>query len=86
MKKLNIVEITWTDSQHSSGWKYANDMLKEIEGDSLLYKTVGYLFHENKKGVSVVQSFKEDKYADGDYFIDACMTIPRKAILKIKKL
>jgi len=83
--KLKIVEIKWMDSQHTSGWTYSEDMLKEIDNADLLYTTVGYLFKENKLGVSVVQSYKLPK-ENKDYSIDACMTIPRRAIMSIKKI
>ena len=86
MKKYQIIEITWLDSLHLSGWqKGKNVQLTTLE--NMTHKTVGYFWAEDKKSIGVIQSFrKSETEEDTEEDIDAFMEIPKGTILKIKKI
>lgn len=84
INKSNIVLIKWIDSHHSGGeWVDANFLDEIFDTHSeVIISTVGFIYKENKKYISVVQS--QDNQIDTDY--DALMIIPKKAIIKISIL
>lgn len=81
-----IVEIHWLDSTHDSGWKLSDDYSVEHQRKFLQHKTVGYILFDEKDFISVVQSRGVESNNDGTYSVDANMTIPKKAIIKITEL
>lgn len=86
MKQWDIVEITWVDSLHDTGWKFSSARTDLDSMEQMTHKTCGYLFKKGKHAVSVVQSIKILGAEDGDRCTDNLMEIPHKAILKIRRI
>lgn len=80
MRDFTLIEITWLDSVHDSGWHRLSEFDKYEK--QLLHKTIGYKVNESKQTIAVCQSYGLHRK---DPTIDAVMIIPKKAILKIKK-
>jgi len=81
MKKYQIIEIKWLDSLHTSGWTKESNV--ECSTKKLFHKTIGYFLIEDKLSIIVIQSQPEE---GKDKFIDGIMEIPKKSIIKIRKL
>lgn len=80
MKKYQIIEITWLDSLHSSGWRKEKWVpLTTLE--DMTHKTIGYFLKENKRSIIVIQSYREF-----ENYVLGIMEIPKGSILEIKKL
>lgn len=89
MKKLKLnkwdrIEIVWIDSIHASGWTHEDEIStdeKEIE-TWMTQNTLGYLLHDAKNFIGVVQSISSEK---DNRSVDAIMRIPKIAIKSITK-
>jgi len=82
LKKWQKVEVFWEDSSHDSGWT-KEDEYKESDLD---HSTCGYFLQYTKRTIQIVQSKGETEDFKGIRMTDAMMQIPKKAILKIKKI
>lgn len=81
MKK--IVYLEWIDSCHQRGWTLASDVETFIEdSDAMLIQSVGYLQHEDRLSLTIVQSVQGGKSTG----VDALMRIPKVAIKKRQEL
>lgn len=87
LKKFDRVEIVWLDSVHVSGWRRLPEWESEgkADGHGLEHKSIGYLLINDKEAVSICQSRNDlsDKFIET---VDAIMTIPRVAVLSIKRI
>lgn len=83
-KKYELLEITWLDSIHDSGWQKED----KFDGDDkwLGHTTAGYYFGQSKNAIHVIQSKSITPDSKGNRSIDSVMTIPKKCITNIKKL
>lgn len=72
------------DSVYDSGW-CKEDAYKDDEKD-IEHKTAGYCLGETKRTIQVIQSKSESVDNKKRHNVDAMMQIPKKAILKIRKL
>ena len=85
MKKYQIIEIKWLDSLSTSGWK--KESLVKTSKERMIHKTIGYFITEDPQSILVIQSFNlsSGPYKD-DIYVDGIMEIPKKAIIRIRKL
>ncbi|MHA1225155.1 MAG: hypothetical protein ACTSR2_00510 [Candidatus Hodarchaeales archaeon] len=83
INKWDIVEIEWLDSVVTNRpiWCLNSLVNWNMIENSSLHKTVGYLIRETDVFISVCQSRRET-----DDQIGMLMTIPKKAIIKVRKL
>ena len=82
IKKWQKVEILWEDSSHTGGWTKEDD----FKEDYLEHLTCGYFLQETPRTIQIIQSKATSKDKDGKVNVDAMMQIPKKAVLKIRKL
>lgn len=82
-----MVEIIWQDSHMIHGWTALNAADTDLEY-SLEHRSIGYYIDETPKQLSIVQSSKteEDFIKEDDTQVCGVFTIPKKAIVKIKRL
>ena len=80
MNKFQIIEITWLDSLHTSGWT-KEDAAEMSPLNQMKQQSIGYFLRENKRAILIVQSKRDD-----GYYVDAIMEIPKVSISKIKRL
>lgn len=78
MKKWQLVEVTWLDAIHHSGWTYEDEI--DWSDKKLIHTTAGYFLGETKSQMLIVQSRNS-----GDE-VDAIMHLPKTSIKKIRKL
>lgn len=76
---MPMVLVTWVDSASMSGWQSA-ETVEEDAGSELECRTVGYLFRDSDKCVTVVQSMSETGS------LNAAISIPRSAVTAIMPL
>ena len=76
MKKYQIIEITWLDSMHQSGWQ--KEKFITLSGKELEHKTIGYFLRQDKRSIIVCQSFQKNCEEKA---VDAIMEIPQKIII-----
>ena len=77
----DIVEVTWEDAFLTVGWMPDKEAADVAANDSKIASTVGYLYYQDKRRLSVVgQMIKKD----GDK--DIIMTIPRGMVRKLEVL
>lgn len=88
MNKWDKYEIIWEDSYHTSGWHPLDFVDIDNNEDSVEQMTVGYFVGESKRTYSFAQSAKANPnlHNQPDTYVDAVLTIPKKAILKLAKL
>ena len=82
LKKWQKIEVFWEDSSYNGGWTEEDEYKK----DSLDQSTCGYFLEERKGAIHIVQSRGYTKDLKRTLIVDAMMQIPKKAILKIRKL
>ena len=84
LKKFDKIEVEWMDSVHDSGWckddSYINDE-KDVD-----FKTTGYYLGETKRTIQIIQSMGKGVDNKNRHSVDAMMQIPKRCILKIRKL
>ena len=73
-KKDEPLEILWRDSASNDSWGSS-----DRKGRVLTVMTVGYLFHDEKDHVSVVQNVCDNEDSS------CLMTIPRECITGMKR-
>jgi hypothetical protein len=74
------VVVRWVDSQSFGGWRDLEEAKQLVtEKDRLESTSIGYLFHEDKHSITIVQTLHRSQVADG-------MTIPRCAIKSLKRI
>lgn len=85
--KWDRIEILWIDSYRTHGWLPLDEADLEND-DSLDHRTIGYYVGQTKRAISVCQSSKTHSsfLESPDTQVDAIMSIPKKAIVKISKL
>jgi hypothetical protein len=83
-KKWQPIEIFWLDSIHCSKWRYEEEADDLVDDRYLHHKTIGYFFKETPVALSVIQSKSDDGEEKAN--IDAIMSIPKVAILKIRRI
>lgn len=82
LKKWQKVEVKWLDSTSDSGWK-CEDVFR---GERFLeHSTCGYFLNETNRAIKIIQSRALEADDDG-IKVDHMMQIPKKAILKIRRL
>lgn len=84
-KYLDVVEIEWLDSVHSSGWHRENNPDWIVKDSDLEHKTIGYYLTQTAKSITVIQSHGTPDRDTGKRNVDAEMSIPIRAITKIRK-
>ena len=83
MKKHDVVEILWLDSQGCGGWTYDTKMV--FSKEELTQTTVGYLLNETDFSIAVMQSCRTVKIT-GERNIDNMIEIPKCSILNVEVL
>ena len=76
---MRIVEITWEDSVAWPGWQHQSDAEKWIDHPGHMQRSAGYLFSEDKRSVTLVQSEQVDGPRIGEL-----LQIPKAAILRAR--
>lgn len=76
---MDIYLIKWYDAFSVDRWKDNEEMKKECK-HPLIIKSIGYRMAKNKKYISLTQNSGNNDSSSG------LICIPRKCILKIKKL
>lgn len=87
LAKWDLLEVTWEDSYHQSGWRPLYDVPVD-DVASLEQQSIGYYIGESNRTLTIAQSAKASKElrSQDDTFVDACLTIPKRAVLKMHKL
>jgi hypothetical protein len=79
-KAMSIVEVEWIDSNSEGGWSSVEQYLKSATaGDTLACRSTGYLFHKDKRSLTLVQSQSQKS----GYVADS-ITIPRFAVKSLR--
>ncbi len=86
MHKYKRVEVTWIDSQETSGWRSSQEKTKEAKHMNLKCVSTGYLALKNKNRIVLWQSLAFDGEDNVVYSAAAQIIIPRCAVKKIKVL
>lgn len=78
-----IVEIIWHDSLilNHGEWMDIDELREDLNSDSLLHHTVGYLVFENDSAVAIASSINAQPNSPTNR-ISGGMIIPRSAIKK----
>lgn len=86
-ERWDKLEIFWEDSYQTHGWVMLDESGYEFD-DSLGHQTIGYYIGETPKQVTVCQSRKSHKELakSESTNVNAVFSIPKSAILKIRKL
>ena len=72
-KRDEPLEILWRDACSNDGWRSSEKKEKVMK-----VTTIGYLLHEEKDSISVVQNL-------GEGTISCSMTIPKECITSMKR-
>ena len=83
---MKLVEVDWIDSSSQWGWKNLDKLRGDCKSRSLLCRTVGYLIADEDDRIALVQSLAWVDEKIPPTSGDSMMTIPRMAIVKIRKL
>lgn len=78
MKAQTLVEVVWEDSCSNGRWQ-DRAVVPEWHNDPAICTTVGYILHDDKKGMTVCQSQSKDQ-------VDGLFKIPKNAIRKVRRL
>jgi hypothetical protein len=62
---MKLIEVDWFDAESCGGWLERDTMAAKLT-KSLTQKSVGYLLHEDKQGILLVQTYQ----VDGDMVAD----------------
>lgn len=86
-KKWDRIEIFWEDSYQMHGWVHLDEA--GIDEDvSLGHQSIGYFAGETDKQITIVQSKKSSKELDQapETNVNATFSIPKRAIIKVRKV
>lgn len=85
-KLWDIVQIDWLDSMHVAGWQHYQNVKWYKNAEHMKHSTVGFLSHQSKETVTVIQSLT-DRWTNGNPTnVDAVMCIPRCSITSVTVL
>lgn len=83
---MKLVEVDWIDSSSSFTWTNLDKLKSDSKTRSLLCRTVGYLAVDEDDRIGLIQNLAWANDKDPPTSGDSMMTIPRSAIVKIRKL
>ena len=84
-KRGQIAEVTWVDSTMRGRWDSEAEYLnwaKQVEDQP--HRSVGYVMRSSKRSIVLIQSRSD--YADGYRSRSDAVSIPRSAVLSVKRL
>ena len=76
MKLFTLIEVTWVDSDHGSGWQLTTDYLPRTR--STLCRSIGYFLRETAATLEIVQSHSNEGTHEEQ--VNGILTIPKVAI------
>ena len=84
---MKMLEVAWVDSNMNRGWSTVKETKAFLEKQTLICKSVGYLYEETDEYLSLVMSqawqYAEDK--DAASYAEL-LTIPREAVKDTKEI
>jgi len=85
LKDLELVEISWDDHMHTSGFQWLNDLNWERIEKQSAHLSAGYVVRNTPITLSISQS-KRVQIIDGDHCVDEIQHLLWKNITDVRKL
>ena len=84
---MKLIEVDWIDSNSQWGWTNIEKLTDDAKTKPLLCRSAGYLIADEDDRISLIQSMTwHEKSTSPPASGDSMITIPRVAIVTIRKL